>query len=55
MEENKDLLIDMIDYLSNNSQLTYEQIEEMVSKYGLEIKDHENYFDIKTLLSDFKK
>jgi cell division protease FtsH len=55
LNNNTELLLEMIDYLCNNSQLNEEQLKIMVSKYNLEIKDKDNYYGIRDKIILFKK
>jgi len=55
MDKYKDLLMEMIDYLSVNSQLTENQIRNMVKKYDIDIKNKDNYYNIKEKIVEFKK
>jgi ATP-dependent Zn protease len=55
MSNNRELLIEMIDHLSNNSQLNSDEIKNIIRKYNLEIKDKDSYYNIKERISEFKK
>ena len=55
MLEYKDLLIEMIDYLSANSQLTDNQIKDILKKYNIDTKNKDNYYNIKEKIVEFKK
>ena len=52
---NKDLLIELIDYLSNNSQITDIEIKKIIKRYNIEVKDKNNYYNIKERILEFKK
>ena len=47
MYANKDLLIELIDYLSNNSQITDVEIKKIVKRFNIEVKDKNKYYNIK--------
>jgi len=55
MYENKALLTELIDYLSNNSQITEVEIKKMIKRFNIEIKDKNNYYNIKERILEFKK
>ena len=52
---NKDLLIEMIEHLSNNSQLNGTELTTMCKKYSLEIKNKDTYYNIKERINNFRK
>ena len=55
MYANKDLLIELIDYLSNNSQITDVEIKKIVKRFNIEVKDKNKYYNIKERILEFKK
>ena len=53
--EYRELLMELIDHLSINSQITETEIKEIIQKYDIQVKDKNNYYNIKERILEFKK
>ena len=53
--ENKQFLMEMIELLSNKSQLCEKELLELTKKYNIETKNKSTYYNIKERIVEFKK
>lgn len=55
LSDNKVFLLEMVDILSNKSQINEEELKKLCQKYKIETKDKKNYYNIKERILEFKK